>query len=259
MGEVNFYVPTADDKRKYASMSLCILTPCKDGEVPVKFAKCVANLIAYSWMHGLKIYQMGFTERTVVHWARNELGKACLEMVNEYTGEPFTHMLWLDDDSIFNPDLAVYLARHGDLDMVSAVYYARVGKHLPVVYVKDTTDDVYRHFPLVEVPQQLVEVDACGFGALLMRRDVLQKFPHPWFRFNECGEDIYFCVHAKLAGARVWVDGSYMIGHLGEPTVVSHQTYRQFMRDNEELLRDRIKVPLGGAVQWQNQSGPPAS
>lgn len=242
----SIYEPTDLDRRKYAGMSVCILTPCKDYEVPTLFAKSVANMVAYSWMHGLKVYQMGCTQRMVIHWARNDLARNVRDKINEYTGEKFTHVLWLDDDHAFNPDLALYLARHGHLDVVSALYFGRTDRCLPVVYVKDGTPDPYKHYPLIEVPPQLCEVDAVGFGACLMRRDVLDRMEGPWFQFNNCGEDIYFCVHAKRAGMRIWCDGSYMLGHMGEPQMVTHETYLKYLEANKAEFADRIKVPLGG-------------
>jgi GT2 family glycosyltransferase len=196
-------------------------------------------------MHGLPVYQMGCTERMVVHWARNDLAKIAQSKVNEYTGQQFTHILWLDDDHVFNPDMLVYLARH-NVEMVSALYFGRAGTHLPVAYVKDKSDDPYKHYPLIEPPQTLAEVDAVGFGSLLMRREVLDAFEHPWFDFKNAGEDITFCVHAKRAGVRVWLDGSYVLGHIGDPSIVTEKTYQQYMRANEEKYADKIKVGLGG-------------
>jgi hypothetical protein len=238
------------DPKAYEGMSVCLLTPCKDYEVPFRFARATANMISYSWMNGLKIHQWGGTERMVVHWARNDLCRVIKDKVNEYTGEKFTHVLWLDDDHVFNPDMALYLAQHRELDVVSALYFGRTKEHLPVAYVKDHTDDPYKHFPLVEVPPALCEVDAIGMGACLMRLDVLDRVPEPWFRFNEAGEDIYFCVHAKRAGVRIWCDGSYMLGHLGEQQIITHATYRQYLEANPERFADKVKVPLGENRKW---------
>lgn len=251
----NLFRPTADDIAGYRDMSVVILTPCKDHEVPVRFAKAVVNMVAYSWMNGLKVYQMGVTERMVVHWARNDLASIAKDKINEYTGQRFTHILWLDDDHVFNPDMLVYLARNKHLDVVSALYFARTGNHMPVVYVKDDTDDKYRHFPLIEVPPNLCQVDAIGFGSCLMRMDVLDRLPKPWFKFNDCGEDIYFCVHAKEAGMQIWCDGSYMLGHLGDHQIITHATHKQYMADHQEEFADRVKVPLGGKKSWLSQFG----
>ena len=242
----DLFVPSRAERKGYKDMAVAIVTPCGDYEVAFKFARSVVNMVAYSWMHGLKVYQMGGTERMIVHWARNELAKSSLEHTNHLTGQTFTHLLWLDDDHVFNPDLALYLARNQHLDMVSALYYARIGKHIPVAYVKDDTDDKYRHFPLIQAPDGLAEVDAVGFGALLMRLDVLEGMEYPFFSFDRCGEDIYFCVKAKEKGFKVWLDGSYRLGHIGEPGIVTHQTHLDYLQANEELLADRIQVPLGG-------------
>ena len=254
------FKPSAEDRKTYEGMSVAILTPCKDYEVPFRFARAVANVVSYSWMNGLKVFEWGGTERTVVHWARNDLCRQVKDWKSQYTGEEFTHVLWLDDDHVFNPDLLLYLAKNGDKDVVSALYYGRAQQHLPVVYVKDDTDDKYKHFPLLEVPAELCEVDAIGFGACLMRRDVLDRMPDPYFAFTPgVGEDVYFCVHAKEHGIKIWCDGSYIIGHIGDPSIVTQETYRQYMADNEERFGDRIKVPLGGQKSWLRQFGKKAS
>ena len=239
------YTPTEQDRKRYAGVEIVILTPVGGYQVSAKFAKCAANLVAYSWMHGLKVYQMGITERMVVDWARNDLARQATHgQINEYTGRPFSHFLWLDDDHVFNPDLAVYLARHADLDMVSALYFGRT-QHLPVAYVKDYSGDDWKHFPLIEAPSALAEVDAVGFGALLMQRDVFLRVPEPWFTVDwRAGEDIAFCVKAKQHGVKVWLDGSYVLGHIGDPQIVTEATYRKYLEDHAEEFGDRIKVDL---------------
>jgi hypothetical protein len=238
------YYPSKKDKALYEGFSICILTPCGGYENAVKFTKSVANMISYSWMHGLKIYQMGLTERMVVDWARNDLARKAAAHINEYTGQKFTHLLWLDDDHVFEADLACVLARH-NLDMVSALYYARVGKTLPVVYVKGDGDD-YKHFPLIVPPNCLFECDAVGFGAMLMRRDVFDRVPEPWFTIDyRSGEDIAFCVSAKKQGIKIHCDGQYKLGHIAVPRVVGHQDYLKYMNENQDEFADKVKVNLG--------------
>jgi hypothetical protein len=251
----SLYTPSAEARAAFANMAVVILTPCKDYETSFRFARSVANLVAYSWMNGLRVYQWGGTERMVVHWGRNELARLAKDHVNEYTGEKFTHILWLDDDHVFNPDMLVYLAQHQALDVVSALYFGRAGRHLPVVYVKDDNEDRYKHYPLIEVPANLCEVDAVGLGACLMKLDVFERMPDPWFKFNDAGEDIYFCVHAKDYGIRIWCDGAYMLGHIGEPQIVTQATYRAYLEANKETYADRIKVPLGGNRKWLSRFG----
>lgn len=240
------YKPTEADQALYQDMSICILTPCGGYDTAVKFAKSVANMISYSWMHGLRIYMMGVTERMVVDWARNEMARCLKDKVNEYTGEKFTHLLWLDDDHVFEADLACVLATHNK-DMVSALYYARVGKTLPVVYVKgNEKKDKYKHFNIVGAVERLFECDAVGFGAMLMRRDVLDRVPQPWFTIDyKSGEDIAFCVKAKEHGIKIYCDGRYKLGHIGAPEVIGHRHYLKYMEDNKDELADKIQIQLG--------------
>ena len=238
------YSPSDEDRDILKNASVCILTPCKDWYCAAKFAKSVANMISYSWMHGLKVFQMGITERMVVDWARNELARVAKEKINEYTGEKFTHLLWLDDDHTFPPDLALRLISH-DKDMVSALYFGRTHPHFPVVYVKDTNDK-YKHFPLIEAPGCLFECDAVGFGSLMMRRDVFDRVPEPWFTLDwKAGEDIAFCVKAKEHKIGVWCDGAYKLGHIGVPPVVTEADWTKAKKDDPQRFADKIRIELG--------------
>jgi hypothetical protein len=238
------YAPTPEERARLETLDLCVLTPVQGYQCWARFTKALVNMVAYSWSQGLRVWQIGIVERAPVQWARNDLGRTALAHINEYNGKPFTHFLWLDDDHVFNPDLALALARHASLDMVSALYYSR-SKPLPVVYVKDHSDDPYKHYPLIEVPPALVEVHAVGFGALLMRREVLERVPEPWFTIDSRGgEDIVFCVHARRHGVRVWLEGGYKLGHIGDPQIVTEETYRKYLDETPELA-DRVCVELG--------------
>lgn len=239
---------TKQVKAQFEKMSICILTPISIPEP--KWIQSTINMVAYSWMQGLRIYQMGMTERMVVDWARNFLAKQAIEHVNEYTGKKFTHLLWLDADHVFNPDLACILARHfldPNIDAISALYYSRSGATLPVVYVKDKSEDEYKHYPLIEVPPTLCEVDAYGFGACMMKREVFEKVPEPWFTIDyRAGEDIAFCVKAKKYGIRFFLDGQYKLGHIGAPPIITEEDHKKHLEENKMLYADKIKVGLGG-------------
>ena len=236
------------DKSFFEQMSICILSPIYIPEAD--WIQDVVNMVAYSWMNGLPIYQMGITKRMVVDWARNDLARKAKSHVNEYTGKIFSHLLWLDADHVFNPDLACCLAQHmrnKDIDAISALYYQRVGPTLPVAYVKDTSQDKYKHFPLIEVPPSLCEVDAVGFGAMLMKRDVFDRVPEPWFTIDyRAGEDISFCVKAKEYGVRFFLDGTYKLGHIGPAPIITEEDHKRYMQENQHLYADRVRVALGG-------------
>ncbi len=239
---------TKEVKAQFSKMSVCILSPIFIPEP--RWIQSTVNMVAWSWMQGLKIYQMGITERMVVDWARNFLAHQALDHVCEYTGEKYTHLLWMDADHVFNPDLACILARNfadPNIDAISALYYSRTGPTLPIVYVKDNSPDEHKHYPLIEVPATLCEVDAFGFGACMMKRDVFERVPEPWFTVDyRAGEDIAFCVKAKQHGVRFFLDGQYKLGHIGQPPIIGEKEYRTHMEENKALYADKIRVGLGG-------------
>lgn len=249
----NLYTPDEAAREHYKDISIIIATPHSSFQSDNDWNAYTMNMIAYSWMQGLKIYQVGYTERQVVHWARNELARQIKEGKNPYTDKPYTHILWLDDDHCFNPDMACFLAQHHEKDMVSALYYARAGRILPIVYTRTGAkpeDDEYKHFPIVQPPNEFFECDAVGFGALLMRVDVLSKFEYPWFRMQEgslsFGEDISFCVGAKKGGARIWCDARYKLGHINGDyrEVIGETHYRKYLETHKEEMGDNLLVRL---------------
>jgi hypothetical protein len=232
----------------FDTMRVAVLVPIAMFPQP-RFVKSLVNMTAFSWANGIRVYEMGDTIGQVIHWARDTLAEQALEA--QSPAGPYTHFLWLDSDHVFKPYLLCRLARHmanvPEVDSVSALYYARTGKPFPVAYVKDTSkDDPYIHWPLLGIPDSLCEVDAVGFGALLMKRQVLEALPAPRFRFAGCGEDIYFCVNAKKAGKRLFLDGALKIEHIKDPDVVNEKTFTRYCEEHAEELGERIPIALGG-------------
>ena len=254
MSSDRFNAFTPEERKHFSRLSVIVVSPIADYEVSNLFCKSLANMMAYSWMQGLKTYVYGYTERTVVDWARNSLGRYVRDTKCEYTGDFYTHVLWIDSDHAFNPDLACQLARH-DKDAVSALYFARGEKPLPIAYVKpekpksvDLEDkDAYKHSQILEVPPVLMEIDAVGFGALLMKRDLFVKIPEPWFTIDwKAGEDVAFCVKAKEYGYQFFLDGRYILGHIDAPRVVSKDDYLRYRQDHPDEFENLLRVSVGG-------------
>lgn len=238
-----------DVEKTISDMRLAILTPA--AKIEPFWVRSVVNMMALSWSKGLKIYGMGLVVGQVVHWARDELVRQALQEMSP-EGLPYTHFLFLDADHVFPPHMAYQLASNfanPEVDMCGAVYFARSGNPLPVVYIKDPgrpNDSKYMHYPIVGIPQGLCQVDAVGFGAIIIKREVIEALPEPRFRFAGCGEDIYFCVNAKEKGFRVFVDGTMRIGHIKDPEVVTAETFETYVREHSDELGERIQIRLGG-------------
>lgn len=146
----------------------------------------------------------------------------------EYGQEP-DYYLFLDDDTVLIPEHAIAVARfigHG-VDIVSAAcrqkgppfsltfgWFGEDGHCLPAI-CENGVGDGGRW-----TPGELVEVDWTGFGFSIINAEIFRAMPQPWFVSQltdsyRIGQDIHFCQKAAKLGARIFVDTSVEIGHMG--------------------------------------------
>ena len=155
--------------------------------------------------------------------AREEAAKAAIEIEADY-------LYMIDDDMMCPNDMFERLYKH-DVDLVAPLAFTRNFPHHAVLYDAvdeyDPTTKSYVFFTnfIDKYPKdKLVECDAVGFGAVLIKSKVLQAIPRPRF-MSTCGtgEDVYFCNLTKKAGFRVFMDTSLKLGHLSHPIEVNEE------------------------------------
>lgn len=98
----------------------------------------------------------------------------------------------------------------------------------PVPHIYKRADDGVSMVPLVDYPpNQLVEVDAGGTGALLVHRSVLiairdaaEEYERDWCWFRDLpvgnlwlGEDFYFCRRIRSLGFPIWAHTGAILQH----------------------------------------------
>ena len=174
-----------------------------------------------------------------VPYAREQLCQVALDYNSDF-------VFMIDDDMIAPPDLVYQLLKH-DKDVVAALAFTRNPPHQPVIYqtiegfdpvmkVKYGKNTTVKNYPR----NTLVECDAVGFGAVLIRCSLLKKMNKPWFMgCPGAGEDITFCYNAKHAGAHIFMDTSAKLGHLSHPLVVTEDYSDNF---NKMTLEEKEKV-----------------
>lgn len=224
-----------------AEPKIAFLSPVAESVAPTAFQSILAAMLK-TMDGGLRVEQIGVTERMLVQSARNVLAKGFLDTDCEWA-------FWWDCDTIVPPDVVLRLyktAQDCNAKFTTGVYYQRLGHHYPVIWRKnpvleggviprltpqeqlgptnETTNDAYRHFYVFPGPGRTkpFKVDVCGFGCVLMHRELIEKIPYPWFKMisGECSEDFYFCVQAKKAGFELWADPIPRLGHIGPPQVI---------------------------------------
>jgi hypothetical protein len=152
-----------------------------------------------------------------------------------------THLLWIDDDMVFDPDALDRLLAH-DLPIVGGLCHNRRHPYNPILMRRppdSATGPGYGYVYDYEAETDargLIEVDATGGAFILVKREVyerialgLKKDEGPYTK-NEGGEDVTFCERAKSLGYSIFVDTTLDIGHVGEVVVNS-----DFARRNRDL------------------------
>ena len=194
-------------------MQLAIGGPTRD-TVPASFAVDVAQLYAYTrergpWGDDVTI---GFVASTYIHVGREWFLEASIK-------QGATHVLWLDTDMEFPRELAVLLAIH-DQPIVACNYRVRQASGLFTAFNGEQRIETHEHSTGLEA------VDYCGFGAVLMRTDIVKDLPRPWFRHGlnsvggDIGEDVGFCRALSAAGYTIYIDHdlSKGVNHIGQHT-----------------------------------------
>ncbi len=180
----------------------------------------------------------GTIGRVLTPKAREELAKIALEQKVDY-------LFMIDDDMLCPDNLFEKLYAH-DVDIVAPLAFMRRAPYYPVCYIQRKGYDKVRKASFIgneivkNYPKnKLFEVDAVGFGAVLIKRWVLEKMQPPRFMSTEAtGEDILFCYNAKeRVGARVFMDTATEILHLGSPKVIGEKDFEE-VNDMKKIRKD---------------------
>jgi len=213
--------------------SVAILSPCANSVEPraYQFAMVIASAASAS---GFPVRQVGVTERTLIHTARNVLA-------NEFLATDCEWAFWLDSDMVLPANtipVMIRWAKKLNAQFLTGVYYQRVGDHKPLVLLRNEDrvnyKEDYEH-SMVIVPEgnkTPFKVHCCGFGCVLMHRDVLMKMDQPFFKYEyppgkrELSEDFYFCINARKKGIDLWAIPELTCGHIGQAPIITKKDFK---------------------------------
>lgn len=141
-------------------------------------------------------------------------------LIADWTINGYDYLFAVDHDITFAPDTLVKLLAH-DKPIVSGIYRQRLEP--PVLEIYNTN---YQNVSMDFVNQQgLIEIGACGFGCVLVKKEVFAAVGYPQFIYHQAishantfSEDLDFCKKARLKGYSVWCDTTILCGHIGHHT-----------------------------------------
>lgn len=169
----------------------------------------------------------------------------------------FTHYLFIDADVVPTVDVVQKLLEY-DLDIVSAAYKSREQGYSYVGGVfKKTEDGEFRDaLKLKSDSTGLMEVDWVGGGCLLIKKQVFENTPYPWFYYpvkeivDKKGnihrkiifEDVGFCMNVKEAGYKIYMDCDSEVRHLA-------RNYNSDIVTDQEMLFKNVRDDMDKMFQ----------
>lgn len=135
---------------------------------------------------------------------------------------PYDYLLSVDYDISFPSDTLTKLLAH-DKEIVSAIYRQRFFDHQTIELFENNNHGGYTHIPWEKIKGKgLVEVGACGFGCVLVKKEVMVKIGYPQFLYKSAvdhkdtfSEDLFFAKRAQQEGFKLYADTSILCDHTG--------------------------------------------
>ena len=182
--------------------------------VSAKFTQCLVNLVNFPRKYDIDV---GFHVGSLVYDSRNKLAEMAINSNADY-------IFWLDSDMTFMPDTLNMMLRtliDNRMDMLAGVYYRRRPPFTPTIFSDVQISNMgVNCISITEVPEEIFEIGGCGFGCVLMRKEVIwnvmiQQNEHGllFSPTHGVGEDLSFCWRARKCGYKIYCDPTIALGH----------------------------------------------
>ncbi len=215
----------------------------RDTHIHYKFHFSMLGLWGKLFQSGIAKYISSFHIGRGHPTDRNVIIKDAIE-------KKFTHVCFIDDDMVFPDDAVIKLLEH-DVDICTGTAFQRGKPHAPCMFFVSPEKEVY---PVPVINHGMKEIDACGGYFMLINLASIVGMEEPYFKWGDkdlgycmesggIGEDIYFGLKAKLAGAEIWCDSDIDITHIGDERMINVAYYERY-RDSGELEKDLEALKL---------------
>jgi len=172
-------------------------------------------------------------------------------LIADWVVKGFDYLFSVDSDIAFPPDTLKKLLAH-DRDVVSGLYIQRKpGQHILEIYEANDHGGV-SNIPYGKLKgRNLVEVQGCGFGCVLVKAEVMRSIGYPQFKYysaldhrHTVSEDVDFCKKALAKGFRIWADPTIKCRHIGQGVFEVDDNIPAVHDDKQARLRDLGKQRL---------------
>jgi hypothetical protein len=169
----------------------------------------------------------GYTGRglELIEWRSSILPQSRQRLVQAAIQHGHTHVLFIDTDQSFPPQLAHMLARHGKRVIGCNIATKTQGNSIPTARSKPGPGEWWGGHKVYSNGKRGVEqVWRLGFGVIMINLDVFKDLPKPWFNLRYMpeiddflGEDWWFCELMEERGIPIFVEHEASLGvdHIG--------------------------------------------
>lgn len=182
------------------------------------FGHCYTSLVHHVTKNGVKGFELEellidtTSGQSLIHDGRHQ---ACVQAM----AKGCTHLLMLDDDMQFTPDLLdIFFARK--VPVIAANCLRKRDQKAEATAV--LLDGSFHH---PENKTNMEEALQVGTGIILINLNAIRHIPYPYFSSpwmaeinSHMGEDYYFCKKAREHGVKIYIDNlvSNASAHMGE-------------------------------------------
>jgi len=167
-------------------------------------------------------------------WARNEFVEHIMKDGN------FTHLVMLDIDHAHPFDIVGQLCESVSEDPISrqalsALAFRRNQPYDPIAWKWDKKKKAFYTITTWE-PGEVLEVDQFSGAANIIAREVFERLPWPWFKYEYPergaypGEELWFCKQARKAGIKLHVDTRIETPHLSV-SKIDERVFRHYVAE----------------------------
>lgn len=198
-------------------MKLLIAIPAMDF-ICTEFVKSLLRLTDKLKDDGVD-FETRIEAGTLVYFARDKLARYAMN-------NGFTHVLWLDSDMVFEPEILEDLQFSGK-SFVSGIAHGRRKPYMSCLF-KSYSPEVIR-WEYKDYPHNTFEVAACGMAVTLVETkilsDVIMKYNTAFTPTEYFGEDVAFCDRARSFGYKVYAEPAVRVGHVGHITIYPEDSF----------------------------------
>lgn len=207
-------------------MRLLIGVPSVD-YLHVEFVRSLAGLILRLKENGTE-FDLFLCPGSLIYIARDKIASKAIN-------EGYTHVLWLDSDMVFGPELLDDLMFSGK-PFVTGVCASRRPPYNACIFSQ--IDDINHLAHVEELPVEAFEVQGCGFACVLIETNILRSVMEAnkgrcFLPIEYYGEDLAFCIRARRMGYRIFAEPTVRPGHVSHMAVYYPDDHEQYMRGIE--------------------------